>query len=374
MKGIEQADGLKNSIIERFGDDMKFDVIIGNPPYQQNDNGKRDDGSANASASPIYHHFVNQAIKMSQIQCFVIPARWTVGAGKGLSKFTAQMLSDKHMKAFNYFSDSKEVFPNNDIKGGVCYFVRNTDYFGEANITVKTNEGVNKSKRYLDSEDAGVFIPFGELADILHRVKNHTPNLADENMQKIVSVLKPYGLRTDFFHLPAKYNLPEIYEKRNNPDDLEIFGLYKTKRTSRFVPRDYPVPVGTYTIGKWKVFMPYAYGAGAIGETIPTPILGSPIQICTETYLRIGSFDTKKEAEALLKYIKSKFFRAMVGILKTTQHSTTTYRLVPLQDFTPNSDIDWSKSIPEIDQQLYRKYKLDQREIDFIEEKVKEMK
>ena len=359
--------------------DMKFDVIIGNPPYQQNDNGKRDDGSANASASPIYHYFVNHAIKMSQVQCFVIPARWTVGAGKGLSKFTEQMLADEHIKSFNYFSDSKEVFPNNDIKGGICYFVRDTAYSGEANISVKTNEGTNSSKRFLDSENSGVFIPFGELADILHRVKTHTPNLADENMQKIVSVLKPYGLRTDFFHLPAKYNLPDVYEERNNPDDLEIFGLYQTKRTSRFVPKDYPVPVGNHTIGKWKVFLPYAYGCGAIGETIPTPILGSPIlgspiQICTETYLRIGAFNTKEEAEALLKYIKTKFFRVMVGILKTTQHSTTTYRLVPLQNFTANSDIDWTKSIPEIDQQLYRKYNLDQHEIDFIEEKVKEMK
>ena len=167
--------------------------------------------------------------------------------------------------------------------------------------------------------------------------------------------------------------MPPVNIKKQKDDDIEIIGLYKTKRTSRFVPRDYPIPAGGDTIGRWKVFIPYAYGCGAIGETIPSPILGSPIQICTETYLRIGCFNTKFEAEALLKYIKTKFFRTMVGILKTTQHSTTTYKYVPIQDFTPESDIDWLKSIEEIDKQLYKKYNLSDKEIAFIEEKVRPM-
>ncbi|MCK9181248.1 MAG: restriction endonuclease, partial [Bacteroides sp.] len=104
-----------------------------------------------------------------------------------------------------------------------------------------------------------------------------------------------------------------------------------------------------------------------------TPLLGEPMQICTETFLRLGSFETKSEAESVLKYYKTKFFRVMVGILKTTQHSTTTFRFVPLQDFTQNSDIDWSKTISEIDQQLYKKYNLTEEEIAFIEEEVQPM-
>ena len=123
----------------------------------------------------------------------------------------------------------------------------------------------------------------------------------------------------------------------------------------------------------WKVFLPYAYGCGAIGEEIPSPILGSPIQICTETYLQIGKFKTRNEAEACLKYIKTKFFRAMVGILKTTQHSTTAFRLAPIQNFTSGSDINWTQPIPAIDHQLYKSTGLNEQEIRFIEEKVKEI-
>lgn len=354
--------------------DMRFDVVIGNPPYQENDTSiQRESGAANASASPIYHLFINEAMKVSDAQCFVVPSRWAMGAGKGLKKFTEKMLNDQHIQSFSYFTDSKDVFPNNDIKGGICYFVRNKNYTGKAKVTIKDAESEEKTEKFLNEEGVGVFVPYVELADILGKVRIKTPELEKENIQEIVSVLKPYGLRTDFFRNQIKYNLPSVSTKKQNDDDIEIIGLDKGKRVSRFIPRDYPLPVGRDTVGRWKVFIPYAYGCGALGETIPSPILGSPIQICTETYLRIGSFKTEFEAESLLKYIETKFFRVMVGILKTTQHSTTTYRYVPLQDFTADSDIDWTRSIPEIDRQLYNKYGLDDREIRFIEEKVKEM-
>lgn len=330
---------------------MKFDVVIGNPPYQENDTSiQRESGAANASASPIYHLFINEAVKISDIQCFVIPSRWAMGAG-----------------------DSKDIFPNNDIKGGICYFARNKNYTGKAKVTVKDAESEQKTEKFLNEEGVGVFVPYVELADILWKVRTITANLEKDNMQKIVSVRKPYGLSTDFFRNQIKYNLPSVSTKKQNNDDIEIIGLDKGKRVSRFIPQNYPLPVGRGTVGRWKVFIPYAYGCGALGETIPSPILGSPIQICTETYLRIGSFKTEFEAESLLKYIKTKFFRVMVGILKTTQHSTTTYRYVPLQNFTPQSDIDWNKSIAEIDQQLYKKYGLSEKEIAFIETKVRAM-
>ncbi|WP_290003125.1 hypothetical protein [Faucicola atlantae] len=144
-------------------------------------------------------------------------------------------------------------------------------------------------------------------------------------------------------------------------------------RVSRFVPNDYPLPAGKESVDKYKIFASYAYGTGSFGEKGANLILGEPLQICTETFLQIGNFDTEFEAQSFIKYYKTKFFRAMVGILKVTQHSTTTYGYVPLQDFTAESDIDWSQSIADIDQQLYQKYGLDQTEIDFIETKVKPM-
>jgi len=360
---------------------MKFDIVIGNPPYQENDNGQRDDGSVNASASPLYHLFTNLAIKISQNQSLIIPARWTTGAGKGLSEFSKNMINDQHIKHFTMFKKSDEVFPNTDIKGGIAYFVREADYQGPAEITIVNGQERERYTEYLNSANTGIFIPFKELIEILKKVEVKTPELRHgENMQKIVSVLKPYGLRTDFFSNPQKYGKPEVFADAKSAGDnpIEIFGLIKGKRTTRYVPNDYPIDVGTDSIQTFKIFAPYACGAGALGEAGATPMLGKPMlgkpmQIATETFLRIGNFKTQFEAEALIKYYKSKFFRVMVGILKTTQHSTTTYGYVPLQDFTPNSDIDWSQPIPDIDQQLYRKYGLSDAEIDFIETKVKAM-
>ena len=192
-------------------------------------------------------------------------------------------------------------------------------------------------------------------------------------MQSIISVRKPYGLSTDVFRNPNKYNLPKLQNSKLKSDDIEIIGLDNKKRVSKFAPSNYPIEIHRNTINKWKVFFPYAYGSGTFGESAGTPLLGEPMQICTETFLRLGSFETKSEAESVLKYYKTKFFRVMVGILKTTQHSTTTFRFVPLQDFTQNSDIDWSKTISEIDQQLYKKYNLTEEEIAFIEEEVQPM-
>ena len=353
---------------------MKFDVVIGNPPYQENDNGKRDDGSTNASASPVYQYFIENAEKISNIQCFVIPSRWTSGAGKGLKKFTESMIKSKDIQAFNYFANPKMVFPDNDIKGGICYFVKKRGFNSPANITVHTDGETLTSKRFMDSENIGIFVPFAELLTVLGKVKTKTIDLENNNIQKIVSVRKPYGLSTDFLKNQSKYGLPSVQDSKQKDDDIEVLGLgNKNKRISRWVPANYPLPAGRSAVHCWKVFVPYAYGAGAIGEVIPTPILGTPIQISTETYLRIGKFKTQEEAKAMLKYLKSKFFRALVGILKTTQHATTTFKFVPLQNFTNNSDIDWSQSIAQIDQQLYKKYGLSEKEIAFIEEKVRAM-
>lgn len=169
--------------------------------------------------------------------------------------------------------------------------------------------------------------------------------------------------------------LPDIfYEKK--PDDgheyIKILGLVKMRRAYRFIRRDYVNHPDN--LPKWKVIIPKANGSGALGEALSTPLIGQPLIGHTETFMSVGCFDSKEEAEALLKYIKSKFARTLLGILKTTQDNPPEkWKFVPLQDFTSASDIDWSRSVSEIDRQLYRKYGLSQEEIDFIESHVKEM-
>lgn len=370
---------------------MRFDVIIGNPPYQLNDNGKRAAGAgANASASPLYHKFIDLARSSApKYLCMVVPSRWMV-SGKGLGEFRKDLLSDHRMKVLHDYPNPKDVFPNVDIKGGICYFLWDSQYDGKCKYYVHSADGDLSMEKYLD-EDGEVVIRYPELSSIKKKVWHH-PSLVDatddredvHRLSSIVSVGRPYGLRTDTMYNPSKYGLPPMFNTaveatKDGKKPLEIFGLVKNKRVKKYLPYDYPITVGRDDIPKWKVFIPEAYGCGAIGEQIPSPILGSPIlgspiQVCTETFLRYGSYNTEFEARSALKYLKTKFFRCLVGIYKNTQHTTKrVYVDVPVQDFTPNSDIDWSKSIPEIDQQLYKKYGLSQEEINFIEEKVAPM-
>ena len=163
-----------------------------------------------------------------------------------------------------------------------------------------------------------------------------------------------------------------FFDKKNNEDDLSILGLVNNKRVIKYVPKDYPITTGNDTIYKWKFFVGKAMGNGEFGETYPDYPIGAPGEIATETFIRIGNFDSKEEAEALKKYFCTKFFRTMLGIAKATQDSTSkVYCFVPNQNFGKDSDIDWNEDIEKIDVQLYKKYKLNASEIKFIEENVK---
>lgn len=357
---------------------VKFDVVIGNPPYQEGDGGKRDDGTVSSSASPLYPDFVKSAITISDTQSLIVPARWVSGAGKGVKGFSKEMLESKTFKSFDYYIDSKNVFPNNDIMGGICHFVKDKTYHGPANITVVSESGVQNSRRLLDENNINVFIPFKELSQILKKVDCHSTLITD-NISNMVSARKPYGLSTDFFDNPSKYSLPKLRQTKTNFDDIEVFGLEKGRRTSRFVHQKYPLPKGKDLVPFYKVLIPYAHGGGTLGTGKKVSLLGKPLvapcnSASTETFLNVGSFENEIEAVNLSKYLKTKFLQTLVGVYKTTQHGTKkVYQSVPLQDFTEESDIDWSKSIAEIDQQLYVKYGLSEEEITFIETHVKEM-
>lgn len=340
---------------------FKFDVVIGNPPYQEELESDNDN-----YARPIYPEFMEEAFKISNITELITPARFLFNAGATSKAWNKKMLSSEHLKVLFYEADSSKVFENTDIKGGIVV----TSY--------------NNKER---SEPITVFTPFLELGNIARKVIKRTKKTLDEivylqnkfNLDKLYEEFpqfkkiigsdgKDKRFRNNIFD---KVNI--FTEKRDNEDDLKILGVIKNKRVSRYIPKRF-VSFEDTNLEKYKVLVPRSNGSGALGEVLSTPLIGEPLIGFTQTFMSFGYLDTQNEAENLLKYVKSKFARTMLGILKVTQDNPrSTWKYVPLQDFTPNSDIDWTKSIPEIDQQLYRKYGLSQEEIDFIETHVKEM-
>ena len=320
---------------------MKFDVVIGNPPYQEE--------TKDTSDKPIYNYFMSEAYKFADKVCFITPARFLFNAGKTPKKWNAKMLNDKHLKVAYYEQDSSNVFPNTDIKGGVAITYRDAQKnFGKI----------------------GTFTHFEELNSILRKVVDDR----FESIFPIISVQMDYKFKPEYKILQAGLT-SNIFEKQSelfskdkaSEKQAKIMGRFNSKRTYRFIDEKYLILPENYN--KFKVFLPESNGSGAIGEVLSTPLVGH-----TQTFISFGAFDNREEAENLLKYIKTKFARTMLGTLKITQHNKApTWVNVPLQNFTSNSDIDWSQSIAQIDQQLYKKYGLSEKEIAFIEEKVREM-
>lgn len=341
---------------------MKFDVVIGNPPYQDETLGDN-----KTFAPQIYYKFLDAAYSISDRVMMIHPARFLFNAGSTPKDWNEKMLHDNHLKVLQYSPKSSDVFSNTDIKGGIAITYRN------------------------ENEDYGaieVFTPFKELTSIFHKVSRSlnfsslssiiesayayhlTPLVYSENPQ-----LK--GRLSNGHELDFKSNIFELmseifYDDKPSEEYVQVLGRLNNKRTFKWIKRTYITD--TVNFEKYKVFIAGANGSGAIGETLSTPLIGTPLIGTTESFISIGSFGTKAEAENCEKYVKTKFARTLLGVLKVTQAITPgKWKYVPMQDFSNESDIDWSKTIPEIDQQLYKKYDLDQVEIDFIEEKVRPM-
>lgn len=333
---------------------MKFDVIISNPPYQLND------GGAQASASPIYQKFIEQAIKLKpRYLTMIVPSRWMTG-GKGLDDFRNDMLHDNRLSIIHDFKDASLCFTGVEIKGGVNYFLWEKDKTSPIVHVVNDygNKGIVESDRKLLEEGCDIFIRNNELVSIYNKVA-----LKKElSFSSIVSTRKPYGLTGDFFKNQIKYGLPNV-SLDPIQDGYTIYGLDSLKRVKRYVSKEYPLPK-TEGLEKYKIFVSESYGSGEFGEKPADEIIGLPGDLCTETFLQIGPFDSKEETENCLTYWKTKFFRALVGVKKNTQHCTKdVYKFVPLQDF----------SKPWTDEELYKKYELCKEEIDFIENNVESM-
>jgi site-specific DNA-methyltransferase (adenine-specific) len=325
-----------------FGKDMKFDVIIGNPPYHLND------GGAQASAIPLYHKFVQQAKKLNPAYLLmIIPSRWFAG-GKGLDSFRDEMLNDKHIQVLHDFTNSKDCFPSlgdDKIKGGVCYFLRSKDSQDDCEIYTHTDGKVSTAKRPLLEKGFDTFIRYNDAISILNKIRS----LNEETMDTVISARKPFDLTTDFRNfISTPFN--------------ESIKIYANKKIG-FVSKSL-ITKNIGWIGKHKVIAPYAIGTGDSKTDKINPIYAEPESCCTETYIILGLFSNKDEAENLISYINTRFFHFALTLKKNTQHATSkAYSFVPVQDFTES----WA------DEKLYKKYNLTAEEIAFIESMIRPM-
>lgn len=320
---------------------MKFDVIIGNPPYQLSD------GGAQKSASPLYQKFIEQAIKLNpRYLSMVIPARWYSG-GKGLDEFRSNMLTDNHLSHIHDFPETSDCFPGVNIRGGICYFLWDRQHNGYCHVVNHKNGVIfDESVRPLLENGATTFIRFNKAISILRKVQE----VRESTMDSLVSARKPFGFATNYSgYSKTKTNDHSIF--------LHRFG------DSGFVSK-VDIEKNHEWVNKFKVLEPYA-SPGT--DDYPHLVLSKPIvagneTACTETYLVVGPFDDESTANNVSTYMKTRFFRFLLILLKSTQHITQkVYGFVPIQDFSKL----WT------DQELYQKYNITAEEIEFINSLVK---
>lgn len=341
---------------------MKFDAIVGNPPYMIMD------GGAKASAKPIYNYFIESSKKVEpRYMSFIIPTRWYTG-GKGLDDFRKSMLNDKHMELIHDYLTPEYIFSNTNIRGGVCYFLWNKDYNNEVDlirvVTHQNEKIISDIKRKFKIKEVDIFIRDAHAIAILDRI------LKEKNidfMTNYISSRKPFGIDGNFTESES------FLSDKNELANIECYGKAKS---IGYIKKD-DVKNHKDWISVWKVYMPYVNNIGTeLNDDNQNTFIGEPNSVCTETFLVAGAELNlnKYECIALSKYLRSKFARFLHSLAKTSHHATAkTYQFVPLQDFSDKSDIDWSKSIAEIDQQLYVKYKFSKDEIDYVESKIKPM-
>ncbi len=349
-----------------INENMKFDTVVGNPPYQDNDGS----GGQGSSAMPIYHHFVNSAKEINpRIINLIMPTRWYAG-GKGLDDFRKQMLDDEHIVEIHDFLNPNIIFPSTNIRGGVCSVLWDNNYNNEKDLVKVvtyadslTDKKELKRKLKFDGED--IFIRHIESLEIVKKIKSQKKFTSFE---KYVSSRKPFGL-------DSKFDRTEDFH--NTKDGLKNpIICYAKRQEIGYVDND-KFNFDKNRLNSYKVFTSFANNIGTeLNDDNLNTFIGHPKTICTETYIILGDgLDVNQVvAENISKYFKTKIARFLHGIAKSNQNGTAkTYKFVPLQDFTENSDIDWSKSITDIEQQLYVKYELTEEEISFIESMIKPM-
>lgn len=322
---------------------MKFDVIIGNPPYQLNDGGGRD-----SAAIPLYDKFVQKAKQLApHFLIMIIPARWYTG-GRGLDDFRDNMISDTRLKVIHDYPETDDCFPGLNIRGGVCYFLWDSLYHGDCTIINHIKGKMIEMKRPLKEANIPLLIRYNQSISIMKKVLK----FKEVSLGKYVSTSKPFGMRSnfsDFTSIQTEMHSVKLYRFGENG--------YVAKKI---------IVKNEKLIDRYKVLVSKASPGGDEypHSIVSQPIVSEPNSVCTETYLVIKDVDSRTEAENLVSYIKTRFFRFMMSLVKNTQNiSKASYTFVPLQDF----------SHPWNDEMLYRKYNLSSDEIAFIESMIRPM-
>lgn len=324
--------------------DMKFDVIIGNLPYQLEIGIEKDNYSI-----PLYHKFVEQAKKLCpKYLTMIIPSRWFAG-GRGLDDFRKDMLSDNRLKVIVDYPDATECFTNGiDLSGGVCYFLWDKDYHGNCRVSSIQN-GKEKSTMFrpLLENNCDTFIRFNEAVPILHKIQS----FKEKSFSQYVSPQTPFGIISSF----SKYQ------------DVPFQGSVELLcvKGKKYIDKAY-VTKNKQWIGSYKIYISKSYGErGAYPyRFLAKPMIGYPESCCTQTYLMLGPFNDEKECKNVISYIHTRFFRFCVMLKKNTQDAMrNVYSLVPLQDF----------SHPWTGEMLYQKYGLTDEEIAFVESMIRPM-
>lgn len=323
---------------------MKFDVIVGNPPYQLSDGGDQEGEKTRGGAIPLYHKFVAQAKKLNpQYLVMIIPSRWFAG-GRGLDDFRSEMLNDKRLSVLVDYPIAADVFPGIKLNGGACYFLWEKDHIGKCKVVSCIDDKTDEMTRNLNEFET--FVRFNKAIPILNKILK----IFFEPLSKMVSSQKPFGLRT--FERPTGKGKIKLYANKET-------GLIEEKDLTR----------GKELLNKWKILLSRGYGEGGEARPYPRMVIGRPIiaepnSACTETYLVIGQFNNKNEAENLAFFLQTKFVRFMIALKKNTQDIISDrFDFVPIQDFTEK----WT------DEKLNKKYGLTKEEIAFIESMIRPM-
>lgn len=349
------------SFWNKGGNEMKFNAVVGNPPYQI------EGGSGGSNDAPIYQLFATFAENL-KANCIslIMPSRWfAAGRENLLGEFRSRMINNSSLEKLIVFSNATDIFTNVEIKGGICYYLINNNYNGKCCYILHEDSSIIESIRDLTTFD--IIIRNPQLAKIVQKiVKFKNAKYVDS----IISNDTPFGISSN--PKSSKKNPMKIYEDCNSHHNTKLYHIEKLVRKVGYVDRTYITKNSKY-IDKWKVFVPGAGGSGNDPYVLGKPIVAPSNSVCSQSFL-FAAFDDDIQANNFKSYLLTKFFRALVSAIKISQSAPNrVYKFVPIQDFTNSSDIDWSKSIPAIDKQLYSKYGLTQDEIDFVENRIKPM-
>lgn len=361
------SDSLRNSDLFERLEEMKFDVIIGNPPYQL---GVGNNGGNSSKAKAIYHQFVSQAIKLNpKYITMIIPSRWMTRSVEGIpDSWIDEMLNCNKIEIIHDYLNANNCFPGVEIKGGVCYFLYNRDYKGCCNYYLhNTNSEVFNNYAYLNAQGIGIVIRDINAISILDKINKIERNYTVDENKNFSSLVSPKDFYTNKQTLTSSWNK---YSNKQNDEYTIKYYLNKNIHKIDYAwvkPKD--ISKNIHTKDLHKVYIPAAGGSGTDSQVLGMPFYGEPNSVCSQTYLVIGynpelhNF-TKEQCENIISYIKTRFFRYLVSIKKKTQNGPRgVYQFVPIQDFNE----EWT------DEKLYKKYGLTQEEIDFIESMIKPM-